>query len=172
MTKKGRKKNKNLTVCLVITVTITVFAIILKLMGIELYFVSSPSMEDALHVGDLIVVAPKDFEDIKENDIITYLINDDLQTATHRVVQVNDTAQTFNTKGDNNETVDAMPVKYGNVRGEVVFSLPYLGYVVNFFGTIQGRITMGAVVIIFIILILLWKDEEAEQDSASDETAD
>lgn len=58
----------------------------IRLLGFSPYAVLSGSMEPAYHVGDLIYVEKVAPEEIKVGDPITFVLNDDLVAATHRVV--------------------------------------------------------------------------------------
>ena len=43
------------------------------------------------------------------------------------------------TKGDANEKQDTQPVKWENVYGTVVFTVPYVGYVRLFLSTLEWK---------------------------------
>lgn len=114
-------------VCLVV-----LFAVLLmgaRLVGLDVYTVISGSMEPTYSVGDLIYVKKVDAKDIKVGDPITFVLNEDLVVATHRVVEIDADNHWFYTKGDANEAADANPVHYNNLIGKPIFALPYLGYV-------------------------------------------
>lgn len=155
---KPEKKGAGVTAFLIVLVVITVTVLICKIVGVKLYAVTSPSMEPALAVGEVVMTAPFKFENLKENDIITFYINQNLQTATHRITAINKDAQTFMTKGDNNDNADGSPVLYGNVVGKVVVSVPFIGYALVYLTTLQGKLTIGALLLIFVILLFLWDD--------------
>ena len=136
-----------------IITTIIVAAIVLlaasmlfaKLFGAGTYVVQSGSMEPVYHTGSLLFEKKVDVNTLKEGDVITYSIADDL-AATHRIVEVIagdnkahpdaatgmvGSALLFVTKGDANDEVDALPVDSRNVIGVPVFQIPYLGYVID-----------------------------------------
>ncbi len=153
---KPKKKGAGLTALLVVLVVITVTVLIGKIIGINVYVITSASMKPELNVGDVVMTMPYKFEDLKEGDIITFYNNSKLQTATHRITAINRDSKAFITKGDNNDFADGSPVLYGNVVGKVVVSVPSLGYVLMYISTIQGKLAVGAVLLIFIILLFLW----------------
>ena len=75
-------------------------------------------------------------EEIKVGDIIVFKL--DNKFVTHRVTAINDD-NTFTTKGDANQTEDLVPVKFENFVGKTVFSIPYLGYLLQLVQTQTGR---------------------------------
>ena len=77
------------------------------LVGIKTYAVVSASMEPTLHTGSLAYVKPADASEIKEGDIITFLMNGSSMVATHRVVNIDEKNKEFTTKGDANNAKDA-----------------------------------------------------------------
>ncbi len=106
-------------------------------------------------VGDLIYVKKVDPATIKEGDVITFIINEDLVVGTHRVVRVDSENQRFYTKGDANEIEDQSPVHFNNVIGVPKFSIPKLGYVSDFVQNPPGTYITIAVGIILIIIVFL-----------------
>ena len=66
--------------------------------GYKPVVVLSGSMEPTYPVGSLIYYKAASFEDIKENDAITFRVDDDT-LVTHRVIVKNEISQTFVTKG-------------------------------------------------------------------------
>lgn len=152
--------------------TILVIAIVLcavalmgsRLLGYRVFTVISGSMEPAFHVGDLIYVKPTDPAEIKVGDPITFVLNESLVVATHRVVEVDAEEQHFHTKGDANEIADQSPVHFNNVIGVPKFRIPKLGYVSDFIQNPPGTyITIAACAVLIILVFLpdmLWKKEE------------
>lgn len=63
--------------------------------------------------------------EIKKGEIITFFEGETV--ITHRVMEIDENAQLFMTKGDANEKQDTQPVKWENVYGTVVFTVPYVG---------------------------------------------
>lgn len=143
----------------ILVVLIVVFAVFLmgsRLVGYQVYTVISGSMEPEYSVGDLVYVKPVDsIEDIKVKDAITFVLNEELTVATHRVIEVDVENQRLYTKGDANDVADANPVHFKNVIGVVQFRIPLLGYVSDFIQNPPGMyitIAAGAVLIILVFL--------------------
>ena len=88
-----------------------------RLLGVEAYAVLSGSMEPTYPTGSLIYVKPVSPEAIREGDPITFVLNEDLVVATHRVVTVDEENRSFITKGDANDAVDGAPVRFENLLG-------------------------------------------------------
>jgi len=140
------------TALVLLMVLCAVFLMGSRLIGYQCYNVISPSMEPEYSVGDLIYVKKVDPSTIKVNDVITFIVNEDLVVGTHRVVRVDAENQRFYTKGDANQIEDSEPVHFNNVIGVPQFAIPGLGYVSDFVQNPPGMyITIG----VGIILILL-----------------
>lgn len=126
-----------------------------RMLGYQVFNVISGSMEPEYSVGDLIYV-----KDVKPNEIqvgmpITFVLNEDLVVATHRVVEIDTENQYFYTKGDANETVDSAPVHFNNVIGVPQFRIPLLGYVSDFIQNPPGSyITVGVGLLLILAVFL------------------
>ena len=142
-----------------------------RLLGYECYNVISPSMEPEYGVGDLLYVKDVDPTTIKEGDVITFIVNEDLVVGTHRVVRVDAENQRFYTKGDANDIEDQNPVHFNNVIGVPQFSIPKLGYVSDFVQNPPGMyITIGVgIVLILLVFVpdMIGKKKEDEDTEAS-----
>ena len=132
--KKSVKKTWNVisTVLVVIVVVIALLLVGARLFGLQVYAVLSGSMEPAYHVGSIIYVKSVDPGEIEVGDPITFVMNEELTVATHRVVRIDTENRAFYTKGDANNDPDAAPVNFNNLLGKPVFTIPYLGYVSSF----------------------------------------
>lgn len=126
-----------------------------RLLGYQVYTVVSGSMAPTYCVGDLLFVKSVDVNRIRVNDPITFVLNENLVVATHRVVKIDAENQRFYTKGDANDIADAQPVHFNNVIGVPQFSIPKLGYVSDFIQHPPGAyiaLTFGAVLILLVFL--------------------
>ena len=105
-------------------------------------------------VGDLLYVKKVDVNSIKVGDDITFILNEDLVVATHRVVRIDAENQRFYTKGLANDIEDA-PVHFNNVIGVPQFHIPKLGYVSDFVQNPPGTyIAIGAVILLILLVFL------------------
>lgn len=156
------------TVLVVLIVLCAVFLMGSRLMGYECYNVISPSMEPEYMVGDLIYVKDVDPTTIKEGDVITFIVNEDLVVGTHRVVRVDLENKRFYTKGDANDIEDQAPVHFNNVIGVPQFSIPKLGYVSDFVQNPPGMyITIGIGILLILAVFLpdmLNNKKQAEEE--------
>jgi signal peptidase len=126
------------TILVAVILFFAILLVTLKVAGFNLLTVLSGSMEPAYHVGSLIFVKSVDVNTLKENDVITFMADEDT-IVTHRIYSVlnevgddGSTTLKFRTKGDANTATDASLVDYRNVIGTPVLSIPYLGYLANF----------------------------------------
>lgn len=143
------------TVLVVLVVLSAVFLMGTRLIGFHCFTVITGSMEPVYKVGDLIYVKEVDPNTIQVGDPITFLLNEDLVVATHRVVRIDAEKQHFYTKGDANEIEDSDPVHFNNVLGVPKFSIPKLGYVSNFVQNPPGLyITIGALAVLIAVVFL------------------
>lgn len=126
-----------------------------RLLGVEAYAVLSGSMEPTYPTGSLIYVKPVSPEAIREGDPITFVLNEDLVVATHRVVTVDEENRSFITKGDANDSVDGAPVRFENLLGKPVFCIPLLGYVAAYVRQPPGLYVAIAVVVVMLLLAFL-----------------
>jgi signal peptidase len=112
-------------------------------------------MEPVYRVGDLIYVQEVDPNTVQPGDVITFVLNEDLVVATHRVVRVDAEKQRFYTKGDANETEDGGSVHFKNLIGVPKFKIPGLGYVADFIQKAPGLyITIAAVAVLLLLAFL------------------
>lgn len=152
-------------------VVVAILLVGVRLVGLEPYTVLSGSMEPTYPVGSLIYVKSVDPQDVTVGQPITFVLNEDLVVATHRVVEIDEENQYFYTKGDANESMDGSPVHFKNLIGVPVFSIPYLGYAANYIQSPPGTyiaIALGAVFLLLLFLpdFIRWmKDSPDEKKS-------
>ena len=159
------------TTLVVLMVLCAVFLMGSRLLGYQCYTVISGSMEPEYSVGDLLYVKKVNVNNIKVDDPITFILNEDLVVATHRVVRIDAENQRFYTKGDANEIEDSEPVHFNNVIGVPQFSIPKLGYVSDFIQNPPGMyITIGVgIVLILLVFVpdMIGKKKEKENPEAA-----
>ncbi len=123
--------NKRKILLLLLIALVSIIAGFLMFKNYNFYLVTTGSMEPAIPQGTIVIVESKD--DLSVGDVITYEARKDV-LITHRIVKKDllGKEHLFYTKGDFNEDRDPMPVSTKNVIGKVIFSFPYLGYVLMF----------------------------------------
>lgn len=138
-----------------LVVLAAVSLVLLRVMGYQVFNVISGSMEPTYSVGDLIYVKSVDPDAVKVGDPITFVLNENLVVATHRVIRIDAENRHFYTKGDANETADAAPVHFNNLIGIPKLSIPKLGYVSDFIQHPPGTyIAIGAGLMLLAALFL------------------
>ena len=140
------------TVILVLLLVAVAVLALPRVFGVRLFSVLTGSMVPAYNVNDIVYVVPAEFEEIKVGDVITYVLDENLTTVTHRVVEIDTAEQRFTTKGDANNTNDANTVMYGNVIGVVRFSIPKAGAITEFADNMYGKIVIIGVIGCFAVL--------------------
>jgi signal peptidase len=122
----------NIILVLAILLLLVVLAVPLFFSG-RVAVVLSSSMEPNMPLGALVVTMPVAPEEIKVGDIITFTPYWDPDvTMSHRVVEILTEGRfAFRTKGDANENVDPWVVPAEEAKGRVIFTVPYLGNLVN-----------------------------------------
>lgn len=130
-----------LYILLIPTILFSLFLIIIELgnskegpsfFNIELYTVISESMSPRLNINDIVIVKKGyEIESYKKGNIITFIRANEV--ITHRIERVisADMRPAFITKGDNNKVEDEDLVKYEDIIGKVVLTMPKVGALVN-----------------------------------------
>lgn len=143
------------TAIVILAVLCAVFLMGSRLLGYRVFNVLSGSMEPNYSVGDLIFVKQVDPNEVKVDDPITFVLNENLVVATHRVIEIDAANQHFYTKGDANDVPDATPVHFNNLIGVPQFAVPLLGYVSDFVQNPPGMyITIAAGVLLIAAVFL------------------
>lgn len=103
------------------------------------YIIVSPSMVPTIKINDAIIIKRLDHDRYKVGDIITFTSsNSNLQgmKITHRIVHKeneNTDFSLYTTKGDANEVEDPGTITSDAIYGKVLFKVPKLGYIQDFF---------------------------------------
>ncbi|HBT19641.1 MAG TPA: signal peptidase I [Clostridiaceae bacterium] len=151
-------------------VGVVILAVLLagtRLVGLTPYSVISGSMEPAYRVGSLIYVQEVSPDAVEVGDPITFVFNENLVVATHRVVDIREDGQ-FVTKGDANSAVDGAPVHPNNLLGVPRFTLPYLGYVSVFLSTNYGKIFLLGVAALLLLSMVFPETEKPKHGKIPD----
>lgn len=76
------------TIVVILIVFLAIALVGVRVVGLTPYTVLSGSMEPTYHVGSLIYVKEAEPAEIEVGDPITFVVNEDLLVATHRVVEI------------------------------------------------------------------------------------
>ena len=146
-----------------------VFLMGTRILGYRVFNVISGSMEPTYSVGDLLYVKEVKPETIEAGTAITFVLNENLVVATHRVVEVDAENNRSYTKGDANETPDAAPVHFNNVIGVPQFHIPLLGYVSDFVQRPPGMyIALGVGVVLILAVFLPDMSGKKKEDESKE----
>lgn len=128
--------------------------------GFGMTVVLSGSMEPELSVDDLLIVTPSDTYEV--GDVVVYQTQ---RTAVvHRIVAIN--GDKIITRGDANNTDDD-PIAKENIKGKVIFAIPFIGLIVNLIKTPFGTILLlGAAVWLLEASFKKEKAQKAEELAA------
>lgn len=144
---------------------IVLVALVTNYMGYKTYIVRSGSMEPAIHTAAVAIVNEnKSFYDIEIGDIVAFKLQTG-ELVTHRTIEETkiDGITYFMTKGDNNDMADGFTVNIQNYYGETIYSIPGLGYFMDWFMSPQGRIVAIGLGIGLILLYVLMQEEEEKE---------
>ena len=150
-------------ILILIGITAIITLIIPMLIGYTPFVVKSGSMEPTVKTG---AVAYNNthiaVEEINEGDIIVFKQGNSF--VTHRAIKINDD-NTFTTKGDANETEDLVPVRFEDYKGKNVFSIPYIGYVLEIMQTKAGIFLLVLITGLNIIYFIFTSDNEEKKSN-------
>lgn len=138
--------------------------------------VQSGSMEPSIKTGALVIIKPSDTYSV--GDVIMF--GEDTKTkvpTTHRIItdEVRSGVFYYTTKGDANEDPDTQVVAQSEVIGKVLFSIPFLGYVLDFAKKPLGfalLIGVPAVIVIFDEAGNIWRETKKLKMKKRDEETD
>lgn len=160
---KKQKRHIAANICSILGIVLLTAVILIcipltlpRLAGYEIYNVISGSMEPAIPIGSLVYVQDMAPAKVQKGDVIAFgsSLNDGA-VITHRVVLNNSVVGEFVTKGDANAKEDMEPVKYENFTGKVALTIPVLGGVFAAIVTIQGKIAVGSMIVLSLVLHLI-----------------
>ena len=102
--------------------------------GYDVRIVQSGSMEPAISTGSVVIIQER--ERYQVGDVVTFG-GDDARgqiPTTHRIIEdrLQEGELVFITQGDANESPDIDPTLSSDIRGAVIFTVPYLGYLLDF----------------------------------------
>lgn len=120
----------------------TFLLIVPKALGALPMAILTGSMRPAMEPGTMVVVKPVPASQLEIGNVVTYQwAPDDPTLVTHRITEISHTSQgqtVLTTQGDNNDAADP-PIKAEQVMGEVVYAVPYFGWITNTIHSEVGR---------------------------------
>lgn len=141
--------------CLVVIALLLVVSVFPISGNYKVMVVKSGSMEPTIHTGAIVVVKP--ISDYKIGDIITFGKTSKTEVpTTHRVydIKVQGGQPIYITKGDANNGPDGKEITKEDVIGKTLFSIPLIGYAVDF-----AKKPLGFMLIIVVPAVIIIYDE-------------
>ncbi|HLZ28285.1 MAG TPA: signal peptidase I [Chloroflexota bacterium] len=142
--------------------------------GLQLLAVMSGSMEPTIQVGGIVGVRPVAATDLQVGDVITFATQASPDVlVTHRIValETRDGQMMVTTKGDANNTIDAMAAPADHAVGRVDFSLPWLGYLMVWLASPVAKVLILVVTVISFALPSVKRAPAAQPGDASESPA-
>lgn len=152
-----RKIVRELLLLLIILIALlTVFQVVIPhITGVPTPFtvVTSGSMKPTLEPGDLVIVVGSDPYQLAEGDIIVFRVPWSSNMVVHRIVRVErgPDGPLFYTKGDNNAIIDPGYRKPSDIYGKVIFRVPLIGFVLEFFQLLPVKVAIVGLIIGYMI---------------------
>lgn len=157
----------------IIVLLLSIGLVSLRLFGLQMFTVTSGSMEPKFPVGSLIYTAPVSASELKVGDVITFM-NTANSTVTHRISEIvsetnsstGEETLRFRTKGDANNSSDGKLVHEKNIIGTPVVTIPLLGFASYYLQRPPGlyiALIVGTFLISMIIIPSVYKHKGKEQ---------
>jgi len=155
-TKKILKIIQNIITVAIIIVGLFLIITLFPIKGnYKVKVVLSGSMEPAIHIGSIVIIKP--ISQYKIGDVVIFG-KDTKQDIpiTHRIVSSRavEGVLLFTTKGDANEDPDTTEIRESDIHGRVLFSVPWMGYVIEFV-----RKPLGMIIVVFIPALFIIYEE-------------
>ncbi len=154
-------------VAIAATALVLLAVVVPRVSGATPYTVLTGSMAPTYPPGTLVVVKPS--EDVAVGDAVTYqLRSGDATVVTHRVIGVGyngDGEKRYTLQGDANEAPDSELVRPEQLRGEVWYSLPWVGHLGVLFtpGQHQLMVHLAAGALFLYAVGMLWQARRAKR---------
>lgn len=119
-------------------------------LGNRAYVIVSGSMVPTFATGSVVVVRPVESNQLQVGDVIAYSPQSGAIPIVHRIISIRTEAgiRYFTTQGDANATADPNEAVLPTATWQLWYSLPWLGYLINFTFS-----KMGAVLFILVPLV-------------------
>ncbi|PIZ65023.1 signal peptidase I [Candidatus Roizmanbacteria bacterium CG_4_9_14_0_2_um_filter_39_13] len=137
------------------------------------------SMEPKVPKGSVVINKWTEQKNLKVDDVITFQHTSDISEKevvyiTHRIVKIdkNSLLWRYETKGDANPVSDFGSVTQAGIEGKVIVTIPFIGYLIEFFKTPAGFILFVALpLLIFIIrqirdILRLWQKRNSPKNNS------
>lgn len=138
----------------IIAIIILIRAVVFKkydVLGYRAFIVMLGSMEPTINTTDVVITKAQE-DNFKIGDIIAF--QDTNVVTVHRIVDISTDGEEvlYQTKGDNNNTIDQKKVKPSEIKGRIVYKITKLGKVLLF---IHSHIIIFIFSIALIIITII-----------------
>jgi signal peptidase len=123
--------------------------------GVRFDTVYSGSMNPGINQGDKVVAVPMVAEQLKVGDVVVFHSPYGSGLICHRIISIDASSRTFQTKGDANEDRDPYTVQADQLVGKVAFKIPLIGQPMLVLRGSVGLICIGGL----FTLPMFWKEE-------------
>jgi len=132
--------------------------------GVKTLAVLSNSMAPNIKKGSMVFVTPARPAAIEVGDFISFTMSAE-QLVTGRVTQIDVINKLFTVKDDLSGASEAVQVPFDNMIGVVKFSVPFMGYLLGYVLTSQGKVVVitGVIALIIIMALLGGQDPEPKK---------
>ena len=130
-------------------------------LGFGMAVVVSGSMEPELSVNDVVIVCPQSSYEV--GDVVVFQTESSL--VVHRIIEKLD-GDMILTQGDANNGADD-PISIKNVKGKMMFSIPFVGALVSIFKSFFGTLLILALAVWLYVRSLV--NEKAEDKRKMDQ---
>ena len=137
-----------------------------KFIGYDSFVIYSGSMEPTVKVGSLLVAKPVAAENLQVGDVIVFRHPENPDTTiTHRIAGIREEngERIFTTKGDASANPDPREVRLQGQVGKMAYTIPYLGYLVDFIKTREGALIFLVAPALGLGLTHLWTVRKRRQ---------
>lgn len=137
-----------------------------KFFGYQSFVIYSGSMESTVKVGSLLVAKPVAAENLQVGDVIVFRHPESPNTTiTHRIAGIREEngQRIFTTKGDASSNPDPREVRLQGQVGKMAYTIPYLGYLVDFIKTKEGALIFLVAPALGLGLMHLWRERKKRQ---------
>jgi signal peptidase len=126
--------------------------VIPRISGAMPYTILTSSMKPSYPPGTMVVIETVDPVELGVGSVITYQLESGKpDVVTHRIVATERSGTgelRFITRGDNNGVADEIPVRPEQIRGELWYAVPFMGYVSRWMTGEQRKYAVAAVVVV------------------------
>ncbi len=144
-----------------------------RVLPIRHYVIVSESMEPDILKGDIILVKKANYSNLKENDIISFYVDANLdgkeEIVSHYVYSIElDTSEEriYKTINAKKETSDSWELRDNDIIGQVIYTVPKIGKFLLFTQSSIGRLTLinNLLIIMMMIYLIRYKSKSREKN--------